>query len=342
MSNLRRPYQSDGEYIAQLERRVRNLESKRTLRIGDWVLSMDEEGKLIATAPGQTTQDVGKEQAQVLDLSAVRGFVTESDVAEAVSGGKTKDLKVATDKQVTDGEATQTAQYSADNANAAAAAIEARLNAGTSGMVWVDTFDRDAASDLGPNYTRYLSGAGGGVFGTDGKGYARQNNIGTAATQDWIDQYNTPTNTDKQQITSVINSPPASGAGAGTRDARHALCCNGSAAFTDRIQANIWRGNYEIGYYLGGTFTAVRRGGLTQADGDRYDLLSNPVDHSFILLRNLLEVDRWTDVGGVYPMTDGNHRYGGMVNSAGTFVSIWVTHQSRAPIVQQLTIGDRT
>ena len=140
----------------------------------------------------------------------------------------------------------------------------------------------------------------------------------------------------------MLNNPPAAGAGAGTRDARHALCCNANTAFTDRVQANVWRGDYEIGYYLGGVWTAVRSGGLTQADGDRYDLLSNPTDQSFILLRNLLEVDRWTDVGGVYPMVDGNHRYAGMVNSAGTFVSIWVTYQSRAPIIQQLTIGDRT
>lgn len=342
MSNLRAPNQSDAEYIRALERRVRNLEQAPTKRVGDWVFSQDENGKLIATAPGQTTQDVGSPQEQVIDISGLRGFVTESQVAEAVSGGTTKDLSNATTKQVTDGQATQTAQYSADNANAAAAAIEARLNAGTSGMFWLDTFDRDAASDLGPSYTRYTAGAGGGTFGTDGSGYARQTAGGGAASQDWIDQFNTPTNTDKQQVTSVLNNPPQPGSNPGTASARHALICNANLAFNDRVQANVWGGSYEIGFYLSGTWTQVRSGGMTQADGDRYDFLSNPADHSFILLRNLLEVDRWTDVGAVYPMVDGNHRYAGMVNSAGTFVAFWVTFQSNAPTVQQITIGDRT
>lgn len=79
------------EKIREFEQRLHDLETKRTARVGDYVLHTDDDGRLLASKPGLVS-DIGTPVAEQIDLGATRGYVTSGQVAKAVSGGKTSSL----------------------------------------------------------------------------------------------------------------------------------------------------------------------------------------------------------------------------------------------------------
>lgn len=44
---------TDAEWAREMQRRIASLESATTVRIGAWVLSVGEDGQLVATAAGR-------------------------------------------------------------------------------------------------------------------------------------------------------------------------------------------------------------------------------------------------------------------------------------------------
>lgn len=83
---------TDPELIRSLHDRLTRLESARTMRVGDWVLSTEQAtGNLIATRPGQTVLIDGKGAteiaSQAINLSSLDGkFVTPEQLTLALEG----------------------------------------------------------------------------------------------------------------------------------------------------------------------------------------------------------------------------------------------------------------
>lgn len=339
---IKPPPQTDAELIRQFGQRIAALERKDTVRIGDHVLTQDDRGRVLLIGPGTGAADVGNPVVDEIDLTALRGYVSPADVAQAVSGGTTNSLPIATGTQVGRDVATANAQYIADTANAAAAEALALINTGVTGYNFTDTFDRPYATDLGPEYNRVVIGVPNGAYGTDGSGYAASVVVDGAQTQQWIDQHVTPTNTNNQIIGSALDTPPQLSA-SGT-NSNHCLRARVNAAGTDYVQAAIQGGSVTLGYTLGGTYhEVVPWTGIGQANGDAYSFRAGTaIDPTqYTLLRNGLATPAvWTDLGGLFPI-DASHRFGAMANLAGTTVySFFLTIQIPAPKVQQFIVSD--
>lgn len=71
-SNAGKPADNAGQLIRDMERRLRALEQKTTVRAGKWVLSSNATGALIATGPGgqviELSQPTTIVQQPVLDI----------------------------------------------------------------------------------------------------------------------------------------------------------------------------------------------------------------------------------------------------------------------------------
>lgn len=338
---------TDAQRLRDMVQRIGVLEKGGPTRIGDWVLHQDPvSGALLASRPGTDPLDVTNPPVVVADPGNLRGFVTSTQVANAVSGGSTSSLIAATQVQVNKDVATATAQYVADTANALALKVDAQLNAGATGYNFTDTFDRAAANDLGDQYTRTTDGSGAGAYGTDGAGFAVSTVVSGATAQRWTDQHITPTTTDLQIVASALDAPPLSGGGGGTVNSQHCLRARVSADGLDYVQAIVENGFIAMQYVLGGVAHDVV-GGTPQAmgSGDAWSLQAGTdiSTDQYVLLRNGLATPAtWTDFGAVFPV-DASHRFGSMSNVAGTIVYGWIfTTQIGAPKVQQFIVSDRT
>lgn len=94
--NPDRTPKTDAEWVRSTENRLRALESRRTQRVGEWVLSAVS-GSLLATRPGDVLE-VGQEPEPIsVDLSQRGSQVTEEDIAGAVTGGNGKTFNSITD-----------------------------------------------------------------------------------------------------------------------------------------------------------------------------------------------------------------------------------------------------
>lgn len=342
---------SELEAARDLVRRVQALENQRAVRVGDLVLTNRDGALVVSDGTGNLATLVstdGTTGELLLPTPAEIGAVSKSDITQSVNpppadGGPLSLIsQILSGKwlglDITDGKAVN-AQYTADNANATAAAIEARLNAGN-GYYFNDTFDGDYPSDLGPQYFRTTDGAGGGTYRSDATGLAHQTALGATAYQTWIDRHVVPTNTNSQTISTTLNRIPNAAGGVGTTPARHTLMANMDATNGDRVEGRVENGFCAIGYTLGGSYTEVDSRSIAMADGDRWDLIAVASSRTFILLRNTLEAVRWNDIGGAYPM-DSNHRFGGASNKAGTTVfNFFFTSQTFAPAMQSLNVAD--
>lgn len=76
MSNIGngRPPRSDPEWARRVEDRLRHLESSDTTRIGGWVLSTNDAGQVMATAPGRAPHPITPEKDPEPDVVATPGF----------------------------------------------------------------------------------------------------------------------------------------------------------------------------------------------------------------------------------------------------------------------------
>ena len=337
---IKPPPQTDAELIRQYEQRLRALERKDTVRVGNRVL-VERDGRVLLVGPGTSDADVGNPVPEEIDLTAVRGYISAADVAQAVSGGTTNRLPIATGTQVGRDVATANAQYIADSANAAAAEALSLINKGVTGYNFVDTFDRPYATDLGAEYDRVVIGVPNGAYGTDGNGFAASVVVNGAQTQQWIDQHVTPTNTNNQIIGSALDSPPPVGS---VTFSNHCLRGRMNAAGTEYVEAAIQSGSVRLGYFLAGSYhEVVPWTGIGQANGDAYSFrLGTAIDPTqYTLLRNGLATPAvWTDLGNLFPI-DASHRFGAMANFAGTTVySFFLTIQIPAPKVQQFIVSD--
>lgn len=347
----RPPPTDEPEAARELVRRVKAVEDQKSVRVGDLWLTYRDGSLVVSDGTGNRTTLVSTDSTTgelLLPTPAEIGAVSKSDITQSVNpppdGGGPLSLisQLLSGKwlglDTTDGKAVN-AQYTADNAYATAAAIEARLNAGN-GYYFNDTFDGDYPSDLGPQYFRTLEGAGGGTYRSDATGLAHQTVLGGIAVQAWIDRHVTPTTTNSQTISTTLNQIPNPGGGVGTSPARHTLMANMDATNADRVEGRVENGFCAIGYTLGGNYTEIGSRAIAMDNGDRWDWLVDDSTRTFILLRNKLEALRWQDIGLAYPM-DASHRYGGASNMAGTTVfNFFFTTQTYAPSMQSLNVAD--
>lgn len=336
---------TDAELIRAFDQRIRQLETKQTLRVGDWVVHSTEDGRLLATKPGDVL-DVGNPVADVVDLGALRGFVTDSEVAQAVSGGATNSLSTATSVQVAKDVATQNAQYTAETAQTTAARLDAQINSGASGISISDTFNRDAANDLGADYFRTVSAGADGEFGTDGTGNAASRVVTGAVSKTWTDRHVTELATDKQRTSAVLATPPRVAGFSGAVDSAATLIARCSTDNATRTEAYITGGYVEIGFRIAGAYTRIGDGvgGVGMADGDSWDFWAGTDgdDYEFVLLRNNFDVCVRQDVGHNSVMGASN-RHGAISARAGTTVyAFFVTTQIEAPTFQSVNFADRT
>jgi len=349
MSRLQRPPpQTDAQLIREMMGRIRNLENRNTLRLGDWVLSNDEAGSLIATKPGATL-DVGDPVIESFDLTAMRGYVSEAEVAQAVSRGQTSDLNAAAEVQIVDDLNTGNAQYTADNANALAAAIQAQLDAGDTGIFLPDSFDRPMANDFGPDYTM-LASTGANHYGTKGDGTAGHTTpVGGSGNQQWLFRNNTALLTTRQRVSATVTSAFVAGADP-SLNASLNLCARVSADMSSQIVATVEYNRCCIGYYtdlISGVPFVNLSGWVpcTTSPGDSFDFwcgLSTSGDgrFDFALLRNKLTVCTASDIPqNTAPMLA--NLYGAVGVRTGTIVYFFYTITQPAVTLSSINIADR-
>lgn len=348
--SLLTPPQSGPEQILQLHQRLGALETKQTVRIGDWVLMQDPTtGLPVLVAPGQTPAALGTTTLPADVQESLRGYALTTDVAQAVSGGATSDLAAATQSTVTQNTATGNAQYSADNANAAAAKALAILSAGDTGYLWTDSFDEPTDSTgIGPRYTRVYDSGGGGTYGLDGNGNITSLNANGATPQEWIHVHDTPTNSDKQLLTATMNDVPHAAGGVGTVSSMQALIGRWDGTVTGGVPTNAvvgwWdSGSAGIDIYKAGVVTHLDSVGVGQGGGDRWDFqVGTDVDpYQLILLRNSLTAVGVTDAGQIHNV-GASYREGGQWARAGNVVFFWITQQVPAPSMQAFNFADRS
>lgn len=351
------------EKIREFEQRVRQLETKQTLRIGEWVLTTHPStGDPVLIKPGVVKALDGTDislEPEVVDL-AMRGFVTKSDAALAVSGGATKSLSVATSTQVQKDVATAGAQYTADNALAQAAQALALLEAGVGGEAYNDSFDRDEADNsLGPDYDAFVS-SGANMYGTRGDGTTGHTRGLTGATlQSWMFRRKDALTSAQQRVSATWVKKPRSGQTSGN-NAQLRLFARTDASdplvLGARVQAFIENDRVRIGYYtsdLESSWVPLTDGGDSAgwkssgtADGDSFDFWVGlgATGHDrfrFALLRNNLTVATADDLPENTTALLAN-RHGGMGVRNAVIVITWLTQTAEAPSLQALNIADRT
>lgn len=78
-----KPPQTDAEWARNTEQRLRALESPRPLRVGDWVIS-DQDNSLVATRPGEVL-DVGATPVEPVIADLTRGYLDAADITAATT-----------------------------------------------------------------------------------------------------------------------------------------------------------------------------------------------------------------------------------------------------------------
>lgn len=238
---------------------------------------------------------------------------------------------------------TTTAQDTANTATSGVAALSAQLNAGTSGALITDTFDRASASNLGSDWDQSYS-SGSGTLGTDGNGNQHWTAAGSGS-RTCVARYQTiPTNTDTQSIQVVLNAALE----AHTINPEYSLCGRMDSGKANYIQALIDHNSCEIGYVVGGTYTRIGSAvSTTSSAGDLWELRCGTYngtsgdDYEFLLLQNGVTKVDVTDSGHVSQM-GSSYRYPGQVASAGTAVVGLLTQQKAPPDAAVFTATDYT
>lgn len=247
------------------------------------------------------------------------------------------------------------AQSSADTANSGVAALNAHA-AGT-GTVFIDSFDEPAASNLGANYTRFMS-SGSGTWGPDGSGNLVWTPAG-ATSQICADLVSGAAMVTKyQSITVVLTTPPAATHTFGCVNSSIDLVLRSDIAGATFVSAHVdGQGVVWIGYVnSGGGFNQLgAQVTLTgMANGDIFEFRAGVAtggvteDYQFDLLQNGLTVISRTDsshlsLNGSAPSTwVGTYDYAAYQVTAGTDVAFFLTAQMSAPTTQILTVADRT
>lgn len=348
--------QDDRELIRQFAQRLRALETKSTARVGDWVLTTHPDtGDPVLVKPGMAKSLDGSDVSldpEVIDL-ATRGFVTKTDAALAVSGGKTKDIAGATQNQIEKDAATDNAQVTADNAYAVAAQALAQQESGPGGAAYNDSFEGPQANDLGPEYDMVRQ-SGPNQYGTSGIGTARNvGGVSGASTQEWMFRRLSLLNTAQQRVSATWVKRPISGqASSGNAQLRLAGRVDSSVApgtIGARWHADIDNDRCRIGYYLavGGSFVDLTGWtSMSTKDGDSFDLwigLGATGHDRFktALLRNNLTVAVADDIPENTAPLLANRQCAFGVRTA-VVVKGWITQAEVAPELQAVNFADRT
>lgn len=198
---------------------------------------------------------------------------------------------------------TTTAQGSANTANSEIAALKAQIDAGTSGALITDTFDRAAdtgPSGLGGNWNQTYD-SGSGTYGTDGAGKAHWTEAG-GGTRTCMNRYSAlALNTDFQIIRFVLADAMRNY----TFDPNIALCGRMNAAEDTWVQATVWYNGCEIGYIVSGSYTRIGSSvGITSNAGDIWELklgvgTTGDDPYTFVLSQNTTTVCTRIDTGHV-------------------------------------------
>jgi hypothetical protein len=222
--------------------------------------------------------------------------------------------------------------------------IKAALDAGTTGALITDSFDRAAdssANGLGTNWDQSYD-SGSGTLGVDGNGAQHWFAVGTGSRTCKCRYQALPTNTNTQKISAVLNSPLQNN----TVNPEYSLCGRMNTAKTDFIKGFIDCNSCEIGYTIGGTYTRLGAAvSIVSNAGDLWELYlgtnngTTGDDYEFVLYQNGVERVRRTDSRHASAM-NSSHRFTGQVVKAGAKVVGFVTQQSRPPDVAVFTATD--
>lgn len=210
-----------------------------------------------------------------------------------------------------------TAQDSANTANTGVAQLVAQLDAGTSGALISDSFNRAAASTLGANWDQSYD-SGSGTLGTDGSGNMHWTTAGTGS-RTCIARYQATTLvTDIQKAQIVFNAALANF----FVDPQGSLCLRMNTAKDTYVQALISHSSCEIGYVISGSYTRIGSPtSITSASGDLWEFRAGTAvsNYEFVLLQNGVTKVDVTDTGPS-SMLGALYRYSGMVIKAGAKV----------------------
>lgn len=354
---MRPPAQDDRELIRDLVRRIRALETKNTMRIGpEWLLTAHPEtGDPVLLKPGVAKTLDGTDVAldpEVIDL-ATRGFVTKTDAALAVSGGKTKDIAGATQNQIDKDAATDNAQVTADNAYAVAAQALAQQESGPGGASYNDSFEGPQANDLGPEYDMVRS-SGPNQYGTSGNGTARNvGGVSGSTNQTWMFRRLSLLNTAQQRVSATWVKRPVSGQTASLnaqlRLAGRVDQTVATGTIGARWHADIENDRCRIGYFPNITDPFVDLTGwqtMSTKDGDSFDFwigLGATGHDRFkaALLRNNLTVAMADDIPENTVAMLANRQCAVGVRTAVNTAN-FLTQTFAAPELQAVNFADRT
>lgn len=241
---------------------------------------------------------------------------------------------------------TANAQDSANTALAGLASLKARIDAGTSGALFVDTFDRvqDLTEDgLGPDWVQTYS-AGSGTLGVEGGGTTFWSAAGTTV-RTCVARTVAETNTENQILQMVAADKPASFAGLSV-GAEMGLFGRAHDTNDDWIEAIIGFDYCLIAVVLGGAFTQLASTGLGGTDpGDLWEFHVGIGDGSIdaddpytcVLYQNNNERLRTVDSSHIASMGLA-YRHGGFIESAAASTGFF---QYKAPAIQVVTMSDR-
>lgn len=231
------------------------------------------------------------------------------------------------------------AQGSANTANSEIVTLKARLDAGTSGALITDTFDRASASTLGASWTQtYESGSG--TLGTDGSGAAHWAAAG-GGSRFCTAVYNATTlGTDIQKAQIVLNTEMLNY----FVKPEVWLCLRMDSTGDNYVTGMIYEGACEIGYVLSGSYTRIgSAASIDSTPGDlwEFDAGTATSNYEFVLVQNGFTVCTQID-SGPSSLLGASYRHAGLVVRAGAQVVGFASQQRGHPDIAVFTATDYT
>jgi hypothetical protein len=236
---------------------------------------------------------------------------------------------------------TDDAQGSASTALSEIAALKAAVDAGTSGELIIDNFDRAAANNLGADWSQSDDG-GSGELGTDGNGNAKMEAGGTSSTTFFARYQAKSLDTDYQVARFLLGKKMIDY----FVDPEMSLILRCDSDEENWVEARIDHNSCEIGYVLSGSYTRIgATATIKSADGDLWEFragtgTSSDEPYTFQLLQNGVPRCERVDTGHNSEI-GSSYRYAGMRVKGGVQVVFGVPAQKDSSPIQVFTATDR-
>lgn len=229
---------------------------------------------------------------------------------------------------------------STGNTNSAQIAIllAERAAAAADGSAVLDDFNRAAAGDLGTAYEQVYSGAGSGVFGTDGAGNGHWYQSGGASRR-CLNRHVTALASDTQSAWLVLPTPPVSALSSSYIE----IMLRMNLAKTAFVDAVIWPNAVEIGFVVSGVYTRIGDTvPVAMAAGDRWEFRAGVGGNlrRYVLLQNDVTVCDRTETA-TSSLYGPDYLHTGFAATAGVSFYFFVASQFPSPDVAAFAAADR-